>query len=155
MTTILIFSDTHGLPLPERVKSVSNESDCVVFLGDGISALDDLLFKKNLHMVLGNGDFAYRGVKREEVLDIEGVKILICHGHAYRVKHDLLPLALRAKELGCDYAFYGHTHVAAIDEYDGVTLLCPGSPTCPHSPAASYAYAVAHNGKLTCKIVNL
>lgn len=155
MTTLLIFSDTHGMPLPSTLMSVANESDCVLFLGDGISALGDLLFKKNLRMVLGNGDYPYNGVNREETLDIDGVKIFICHGNKYRVKYDLLPLALRAKELGCSYAFYGHTHTAAVDEYDGVTLICPGSPTCPHGSAATYVYAVAHQGKLTYKIINL
>lgn len=155
MTTILIFSDTHGMPIPQRILSVADESDRVIFLGDGITALGDLLFKKNLHIVLGNGDYPYSGVKREEVLQIDGVKIFICHGNAYHVKTDLLPLALRARELGCSHVFYGHTHAAAIDEYDGVTLICPGSPTCPHGAAATYAYAVAHDGKLTCKIVEV
>lgn len=155
MTTLLIFSDTHGMSVPSRILSVGNESDYVVFLGDGISSLGELLFNRNLLTVLGNADYPYKGIKKEEVLDVEGVKILFCHGDAYRVKFDLLPLALHAKELGCQYAFYGHTHTAAVDEYDGVTLICPGSPTCPHGPAATYAYAVAHDGKLTCKIVNL
>ncbi len=155
MTTVLVFSDTHGMPVPERVSSVANESDEVIFLGDGIAGLGDLLFKKNLHMVLGNGDYPYHGINTEQVLEIEGVKIFICHGNTYRVKYDLLPLALRAKELGCSYAFYGHTHTAQTDEYDGVTLICPGSPTCPHGSSASYVYAVAHDGDLTFKIVNI
>lgn len=155
MTTVLIFSDTHGMPIPGRIMSVAAESDAVIFLGDGISGLGDLLYKKGLHMVLGNGDYPYPGIKTEQVLELGGIKIFICHGNTYRVKYDLLPLALRAKELGCSYAFYGHTHTAQIDEYDGVTLICPGSPTCPHGSSASYVYAVAHEGKLTCKIVEL
>ncbi len=155
MTTVLIFSDTHGMPVPRRVSSVAEESDAVIFLGDGITGLGDLMFKKNLHMVLGNGDYPYPGIRTEEVVELDGVKMFICHGHTYRVKYDLLPLALRAKELGCAYAFYGHTHAAQIDEYDGVTLICPGSPTCPHGSAASYVYAVAHAGKFTFKLVNV
>ncbi len=155
MTTIVVFSDTHSMPLPDRLKSVAAESDCVIFLGDGISRLNEVLFSKDLHIVRGNCDFPYSGVKDEEVLNIDGVKIFICHGNAYHVKRDLLSLSLCAKELGCAFAFYGHTHVARVDNCDGVTLICPGSPTCPHSSSASYLYAVAHDGALTYKIVDL
>ena len=153
MRTIVAFSDSHHAALPQKLLDVANEADFVFFLGDGSMSLDKMLFHKNLIVVDGNCDPPCFG--NEKVIEVEGVKILLTHGHIYSVKRDLLPLALHAKELNCQAVFYGHTHQAEISEYDGVTLICSGSPCYPNGNFASYAYAVAHDGKLTAKIVNI
>lgn len=153
MNTIVAFSDSHNLPLPDRLVSVAQENNYVFFLGDGITSLGNLLFHKNLHAVKGNCD--PHGFIDEEVVEIDGNKILLTHGDKYHVKRDLTSLSLRAKELGCDIVFYGHTHFADITEYDGITFICPGSLLSPLSGAPSYAYVVIANGKITAKIVNL
>lgn len=153
MHTILAFSDSHNAALPQKLLSVAQEADFVFFLGDGSISLDNLLFHKNLIMVDGNCDPPCFG--NERIIETDGVRIMLTHGHIYSVKRDLLPLALHAKEADCQAVFYGHTHAARIDEYDGVTLICSGSPCYPAGGSASYAYAVAHNGKLTVKIVNI
>ncbi len=153
MNTILAFSDSHGDPLPQSLVSVAAESKYVFFLGDGISELGGLLTLKNLHVVRGNCDRA--GFKSEEIVQVDGVKILLTHGHEYNVKRNLLLLACRAKELGCSVVFYGHTHFASIDECEGVTLICPGAMCRSYFSKPSYAYAVVSGGKLTCKIVDI
>lgn len=153
MHTILAFSDSHSAPLPQKLLDVASEADSVFFLGDGVRSLDALLFHRDLVAVDGNCDSPCFG--SEKIVEYDGVRILITHGHKYSVKRDLLPLALYSKETGCQAVFYGHTHIARIDEYDGVTLICPGSHCYPVNGNASYAYAVAHNGKLTAKIVDL
>lgn len=153
LETIFAFSDTHGYPLPDKIIPIADESKHIFFLGDGINGLGDMLTRKNLHIVAGNCDRSE--FPSEIVLEIGGMRILLTHGHRYGVKNDLLPLALRAKELHCEAAFYGHTHVADISTYDGVTLICPGSLCYPHNFVPSYAYAVVSDGKLVAKIVNL
>ncbi len=153
MKTILAFSDSHNSPLPQKLKDVAAESDFLFFLGDGSSGLKDLLLHKNFHAVDGNCDKPAFG--KEEIIETEGLRILITHGHVYSVKRSLLPLTLRAKELQCDVVFYGHTHIAAVDECDGITMICPGSVAYSFNKPPSYAYAVAHNGKITIKIVNI
>ena len=154
MKTIIAFSDTHSAPLPAQLLSVIDEANLVFFLGDGASALGKMLFNPRLHIVQGNCDV--QGILDDEkVIEVEGVRMLLTHGDRYSVKRDLLPLAMRAKELECTVAFYGHTHIARIDEYDGVTLICPGSPSYPKNSMASYAFAAAYNGKITAKIVNI
>ncbi len=35
----------------------------------------------------------------------------------------------KAKELGADYALFGHTHVHLREKVDGITVLNPGSTT--------------------------
>lgn len=153
MHTVLAFSDSHCVPLPGKVIDVASEADYVLFAGDGAARLGDILLHKGFIGVDGNCDAGLFG--KEEILEIDGVRILLTHGHLYSVKRDLLPLALRAKELDCSAVFYGHTHFARIDDFDGVTLICPGSTAYPLNGARSYAYAVTHDGKLTAKIVNI
>lgn len=153
MNTITAFSDSHNMPLPSRLLDVANESKFVFFLGDGLSSLGDLLCHKGFYGVKGNCDpYAFDD---EQILEIDGVKILLAHGDKYHVKRGLLELDLRARELGCQLVFYGHTHFAQIDESNGITFVCPGSIYSPLSGAPSYAYAVVHNGNFTVKIVNL
>lgn len=154
MRTIIAFSDSHCAPLPLQLLSVIQEADLVFFLGDGATSLGDVLLHKGLHAVQGNCD-AQGLLPDEEVIEVEGVRILLTHGHRYSVKRDLLALSLHAKEFDCAYVFYGHTHIARIDEYDGVTLICPGSAAYPHGAAPTYAFAAAYDGKLTAKIVNI
>ena len=153
MNTIIAFSDSHNMPLPRRLVEVANESKYVFFLGDGISSLGDILCLKGFHGVKGNCDS--HAFQDEEVIEIDGVKILITHGDKYHVKRGLLELDLRARELGCTLVFYGHTHFAKIDESAGITFICPGAIFAPYSGASSYAYVVVHDGKFTAKIVNL
>lgn len=141
------------MPLPSRLTDVANESKYVLFLGDGLGSLDDLMCHKGFHAVKGNCD-RYEFCD-EEVVEIDGVRILLTHGDRYHVKRGLLELDLRARELGCTLVFYGHTHFAQIDENAGITFVCPGSIYSPLSGAPSYAYTVVHDGKFTVKIVNL
>lgn len=153
MKTIVAFSDSHNMPLPSMLVDVAMENDYIFFLGDGISSLGDLLLHKQFHGVKGNCD-SY-SFNDEEVLKIEDVKILLTHGDKYHVKRDLTPLAFRAKELGCSLVFYGHTHFAQIEEYDGITFINPGAMLSPLIGAPSYAYVVVNKGKFTAKIVNV
>ena len=77
--------------------------------------------------VAGNMDFW--DYPPEIVLEIEGHRILVLHGHmlfpSYRPDHDLL--AAFAKQQGCDTVFYGHTHLYYDGTVNGVRMLNPGS----------------------------
>ncbi len=48
MKTIVVFSDSHGFPLPKKLVDVAMESDYVFFLGDGLSGLGDVLLNNGL-----------------------------------------------------------------------------------------------------------
>ena len=88
MNTITAFSDSHNMPLPSRLIDVANESKYVFFLGDGLSSLGDLLCHKGFYGVKGNCD-AYP-FDDEQIVEIDGVKILLTHGDKYHVKRGLL-----------------------------------------------------------------
>ena len=84
---------------------------------------------------------------------MEGIKIFYCHGHRYGVKDGREKLAAEAKRRGCGLALYGHTHIAMIDEIDGVMLVNPGSLRYPVGKGGSYCYLVINKDKITPVIV--
>ena len=128
---ILVFSDSHKDCKPcfdviNRIIGV----DMILHAGDHsedakrISAqFPDI----PVHFVAGNCDFG-DGAK-ELVIEAEGKKIFLTHGHLYNVKNELEYTTLyeRARELGCDCAVFGHTHIGFCDVRRGITLLNPGS----------------------------
>ncbi len=148
MKTFVIVSDTHSNTRPlSKIADVMKESDYVIHLGDHDS---DMLFLKRvlgdkLHTVKGNCD----GGGNDKIIEIDGYKILLTHGDKYRVKNSLFELSLKAKELGVNAVFYGHTHNAKIEVIDGVTFINPGNM----QDYTSYCYAVLTGGKLIAKIV--
>ena len=102
-----------------------------------------------IYSVKGNCD----GGGADQIIEIEGVKVLLTHGDKYGVKNCLLNLSFRAKELGVNAVFYGHTHIANIEVIDKITFINPGCMT--SFGQKSYCYAVFHQGKLTAKIVDV
>ena len=152
MKTFFIVSDTHGHTSHlEKLKGIMLESDFIIHLGDHASDMRPFereLYKK-LYTVKGNCD----GGGLDEILEVDGYKILLTHGDKYGVKSSLYKLLLRAKELGVNAVFYGHTHIAKIEEIDGITFINPGNMQ--SFIEKSYCYAVLHNGKLIAKTVSV
>ncbi|MEG2274813.1 MAG: metallophosphoesterase [Clostridia bacterium] len=153
MKTILAFSDSHNSQIPDRLLSVIEETDYVFFLGDGTASLSDLAFHEGFYAVSGNCDA--KVFPDEEIVDIDGFKMLLTHGDKYNVKRDLLSLSMRAKELNCNVVFYGHTHFAEIDTIDNITFICPGTIADFNASMASYVLATVSQGKFCANIVNL
>ena len=155
MKTIAVVSDSHGnRQALDSLDTVFSESDLIIHLGDTSSDGNYVLGKYPGKTVVINGNCDFISVgEKEKVLNIEGVNIFACHGHAYSVRSTLSRLAARAKELECAVALYGHTHDAKESETDGVTLLNPG--TLSRYAGKSYLYLVVNNGKFTQKIVRI
>lgn len=124
-----VVSDTHRDKA--AIRKAANElinADVLIHLGDNDSDVEELgeLYKNKIISVRGNCDFMST-TPLELVEELEGVRILITHGHKYDVKHSLLKLKYRAIELEADIALYGHTHISEIDFEEGVWLINPGS----------------------------
>ena len=155
MKTLIIVSDTHG-----NTKAIADllpkiaENDYVIHLGDGAGDMRETrsLYPDKVYVVGGNCDFLTL-LPKEGELEVERLKIFYTHGHKYGVKDGREMLAAEAKRRGCDIALYGHTHVAMIDEIDGVTLINPGSLKYPATKGGSYCYLVINKDKATPVIV--
>ena len=70
--------------------------------------------------VKGNCDF-YPEFLEEAITEENGIRAFYTHGHLYQVNQTRMKLAEKAKELGCLFAFYGHTHVAKYEQI-GVSM---------------------------------
>lgn len=155
MKSFIIVSDSHrNRAALDNLDGVFAECDYIVHLGD-LSTDGGYIRNKypdKTIVINGNCDLDKMG-DDEKVVEVEGVKIFMCHGHAYGVKQSLFHLAEEAKAAGCSIALYGHTHCAKVDEIDGVKLINPGNLS--RYSSNSYCYLAVHNGKATEVIVNI
>lgn len=152
MSNIVVISDSHNrLPKTEKFLSILDEADYIFFLGDGGRDIDFLTgaYRSKLHYVYGNCDF--RSGRREELVEIDGVKFFLTHGHDYGVKSGLLNLDLSAKEKGADCALFGHTHRPIIEKSGLLTLINPGSIGYDDN----YCYMSVYQGRFAAKLVTL
>ena len=151
-----VISDTHGLAKDklEKLISLFNQADLLVFLGDGLSDIAKIEDKVTCPIikVKGNCDLI-SGAQREVVIETQCGKILFVHGHDHRVKSSLLDLCYYAMEKGCSYVYYGHTHVASVDVYSGVTMVNPGSLGSPRLAKSSFCSVIEDRGQFSSKIV--
>lgn len=158
MKTMVVISDSHGNKgYFSKLKPLFAENDYIVHLGDGANDMIEIYreYPEKTYVCNGNCDFGGSRIAMDEWKeDIEGHTVFMCHGHKYGVKRGLEGLAKKAKECGADIALYGHTHTAAQDEIDGVTLINPGALSYS-SGAPSYAYIVFTRAKVVATIVPL
>ncbi len=62
------------------------------------------------------------------MVEWDGIKIFMTHGHRFRVKQDLYPLLKEARAQNADVAMFGHTHIPhCTQEEDGLWVLNPGA----------------------------
>ncbi|MBO7187500.1 MAG: YfcE family phosphodiesterase [Clostridia bacterium] len=149
MKTAIVISDTHGRRANLKlIESILPETDYLFFLGDGFNDVRELSLKypQKVVAVLGNCD----GGHGDKILEIEGVKIMLTHGHDYGVKSGLINLYYKACEIGAKVVFYGHTHQSNVTKEGGVTLINPGALS---AYIPSYAYVIFDSGKVYEKIV--
>lgn len=128
MKKILVLSDSHG-NLNNMILAVQREEPDMVFhLGDGwrdARKLSKRFPGLILEQVPGNCDFQNESAVR--VLSVEGILVMLCHGHTFNVKAGYLTLQYAAEEKGVAAALFGHTHRVFYDRHNGVSYLNPGS----------------------------
>ena len=131
MMRAVVVADSHGMS-DAALARIAHEirphaPQLLIHLGDGApdgKALAELLGVP-LIGVAGNCDLLSQW-PGEIVREMGGAKVLLCHGHQYKVKLSPMRLQLRAQEVGAAVALYGHTHIQRADE-GTVLLLNPGS----------------------------
>lgn len=143
MVKIVVFSDSHGDSdgMVSVLSKYHSDAEYVLHLGDGNSDLERISsrFPRMATVgVLGNCDWGFLGSEadKQRVLDIEGVRIFICHGHRYGVRGGTDALIYAAEERNADIVLYGHTHCSkytSVTRFDGKILhvMNPGSISRP------------------------
>ena len=153
---MIIISDTHhDIDAIRRILPVINECDTLVHLGDcndDILKIKHELTVKEIICVRGNCDFV---MKEPEFLVKEwgGAKFFFTHGHRYRVDSSLLDITYASLENECKFAFYGHTHIPAMDESYGIQIINPGSVSRPRAGYPSYALVEKKDEKFFTNII--
>ena len=141
---VLIVSDTHGNDRNfERVLMRTYPVDRIFHLGDmeGSETYLEDISPCPIHMVRGNNDF-FSPAPTEQVVEVEGHRVFMTHGHRYGVAFGLEKLKEAAKARQCDLVFYGHTHRPMIETEDGVTIINPGSLTYPRQKDRKASYII-------------
>ncbi len=126
---IAVISDSHNNDKAiESIKEYIEKADVVLFLGDGEEDIEKIKenFKGKLYAVSGNCDI-YSKNPDELLLNFEGKKIFVCHGHKYNVKYNYNTIYYRGKELQADIVLFGHTHIPIIEVNDNMVMMNPGS----------------------------
>lgn len=125
---ILVLSDSHGR-LGLMLDAMERERpQRVFFLGDNYrdgQALADAYPDVPMDLVQGNCDF--NAGPDELLVDVEGVRFLVTHGHRYYVKSGTDRIVDAAKQKGAAVACFGHTHEALNMPEQGVWLFNPGT----------------------------
>jgi putative phosphoesterase len=133
----LVCSDSHGrvshlMEMTEQANLGRFPIDGLLFLGDGLADLTYLdLGYVPIIAVSGNWDLFRSSAKREEVLVMDGYRILMMHGHTHGAHSGIERMVAYADEIGADILLFGHTHVPqeryfpSGSEVGGVTLKKP------------------------------
>ncbi len=152
---IIVFSDSHGV-VNNMVSAVNKhkDADMIIHLGDVVKdaqKLKEIYSHIPVEFVSGNNDWA-RENSSEKVLELEGIKIFITHGHNYGVKISYDRLIQKAEDLGADAVLFGHTHRTEELYHDGILVLNPGSISLPAKPSnPTYCVIEIMNGKVKAR----
>ena len=115
---LLVFSDSHGMPLYMReTLEKHRDVDAVIFLGDGqndFQMMRALFPNIAFYSVRGNCDLGCADVPVREILDLDGAKIFCTHGHLYHVKSGLYTVVCAAREAGANLLLFGHLSLIHI-----------------------------------------
>ena len=129
LNQVLISSDSHGLT--DELQIIKDRHQ----LNDNIHCGDSELREESPYLhgfltVKGNCDWLGQ-FPNEKVVEIDGLRFFIVHGHHHHVKSSLLKLTLAAKEIKADVVCFGHSHVPYADVIDGQLFINPGSIRLP------------------------
>lgn len=148
---ILVLSDSHG-NVSHMVQAVETERPDMIFhLGDcwrDAERLRSQIPDIPLQQVPGNCDFLPEE-PAEQLLCLEDKRILLCHGHTYRVKQSLLLAGYAAEEKELDLFLFGHTHMPLVDMRGKTFFLNPGSIGDRLRP--TYGVVTIEHGKLNVR----
>lgn len=134
---LIVFSDSHGHSgYMKQAAELHRDADLFLHLGDGHRDFEQLCADLELpgEAVRGNCDLGAFSLPIVRILDLQGCRILMTHGHEHGVKYTLTDLLELGREQGAHLILFGHTHIAlctyhAEEGRSGIHLLNPGSIT--------------------------
>ena len=154
-----VVSDTHGFSRYAKEALLDmDDLDLIIHLGDYIR--DALELEKELGVrveyVRGNCDYNEVNVEEEKIIEVEGKKIFITHGHLYDIKSSLNKIFYKGQELNCDIILFGHSHVPTKVIEQDILILNPGSPFIPRGGSdKSIGFIEIVDGEIKAEIISI
>ncbi len=145
---ILIISDSHGDTTHLFEIFARHKVDKTIHLGD-LEISKDFF---SMTIVRGNS-YLDPEAPLERILDIDGKKLFMTHGHVYSVHNGLTNISLKAQSVDADYCLFGHTHIPCFKENRGILYINPGSISRPRNGKSSYMILDTKND--SCILYNL
>lgn len=134
---MLILSDSHG-DYADMIDAAQREKpDEIIHLGDCWRDAERLGWACPdipLYMVPGNCDDCW-GKNDRLLLERQGWKILLAHGHQWHVKSGMGYALSAARECGAHILLFGHTHRALCRREEGLWVMNPGTVGGKFAPA--------------------
>lgn len=152
-----VVADSHGsLYLLDRTLSLMGDLDMIIHLGDYYKDIIKLKgkYNKDIVYVKGNNDYSSELIS-DQIIDVEGKRIFMTHGHKYGVYYDLSRLNFKAQEEKADVVLYGHTHIQSREDYNGIIFLNPGSTSMPRDNKPGGLVLTIANEKIECNFIRL
>lgn len=154
-----VVSDTHGY-IERAVKSLKSivDLDMIIHLGDHVSDAKKIEKEMNIEVIYvrGNCDLLDTDVEKEKILEIDGKKILVTHGHIYDVKNGITKLFFKGKEINADIILFGHSHMSTKLIHENMLVFNPGSPNDPRSGSkASIGLVELSDGNIKSEIIEV
>ncbi len=140
----LVISDSHGRDnYIERAVLRQYPIDRLIHLGDLESSEEyiQMIASCPTELVAGNCDYFSR-LPKYKIVSFGRHQLFLTHGHLYDVRTGTERLVRAARQMGCDYALFGHTHVPCFKEEHGVTVINPGSIALPKQADHKSSYVV-------------
>lgn len=146
---LVVVSDNHGLQKPiDNLKMQYPNADAFFHCGDSELPAH---FLDGFISVCGNNDSSM-DFPDSRIVELDGIKILVTHGHRYIYFGRLDMLVSKALYEGCKMVFFGHTHSFHYEVIEGVHLVNPGSITYNRDGSKpSYALVTLENGQCSVK----
>ncbi|WP_297405165.1 metallophosphoesterase [uncultured Cetobacterium sp.] len=127
---VLIVSDSHGDILKFYELMTKENPNVVFWTGDFSSDGEECSFvypEIPFYIVRGNCDMFDKNFNDNEIIEIEGKKILLTHGHLFNVKNEKMTIEKYAETLGVDAVSFGHTHIPYLKKEHGIVYFNPGA----------------------------
>jgi len=155
MKRILVFSDTHGsIEAAKQIIANTENIHCIFHLGDNCHDAYELQKACGIRTVSVRGNCDYGpDSELKELVNIDGARILLVHGHQYHVNSSLLHLSFAAQESDAHAVCFGHTHRSLQEYENGILFFNPGSISRPRDGAASYGILEIRDGSIHSHII--
>ncbi|GBG97192.1 metallophosphoesterase [Lactococcus termiticola] len=137
----LVMSDSHyDRKVVEQIKAkYQGQVSAIFHCGDSELESSDSVWS-GVHVVAGNCDYD-PGYKESKLVEVEGKRVLISHGHLYNVGFGLDRYSYFAEEQKADIALFGHIHQPVAQVIGKTLFINPGSVSQPRGQYNIKMYA--------------